>query len=254
MDVILLIFIYFLLFFIVGTAIRNNSIVDMGWGIGFVLVAWFVFLLHGPHSLPQIIITGLVSVWGLRLFYHIMKRNLGKPEDFRYAKWREEWGKWLIPRSFLQVYMLQGFFMYIISLSVSLPKDAGNFYSTPLMVAGLVIWITGFFFEAVGDYQLKVFLADSSNRGKIMNRGLWNYTRHPNYFGEATMWWGIFLLALSGGASLLAVLSPLTITGLLLFVSGVPLLEKAMADKPGYAEYAARTSIFVPWFPKKKEE
>jgi steroid 5-alpha reductase family enzyme len=183
-----------------------------------------------------------------------MKRNLGKPEDFRYAKWREEWGKWLIPRSFLQVYMLQGFFMYIISLSVSLPKDAGDTYSIPLLVTGLVIWIAGFFFEAVGDYQLKVFLADSANRGKIMNRGLWHYTRHPNYFGEATMWWGIFLLALSGGASLLTVLSPLTITGLLLFVSGVPLLEKAMADKPGYAEYAARTSIFVPWFPKKKEE
>jgi len=217
-------------------------------------IASFTFLLHGPHPLPQIIITGLVSVWGLRLFYHIMKRNLGKPEDFRYAKWREEWGKWLIPRSFLQVYMLQGFFMYIISLSVSLPKDAGDSYSVPLMVAGLVIWITGFFFEAVGDYQLKVFLADPANRGKIMDRGLWNYTRHPNYFGEATMWWGIFLLALSGGASLLAVLSPLTITALLLFVSGVPLLEKAMADKPGYAEYAARTSIFVPWFPKKKEE
>ena len=254
MDVILLIFIYFLLFFLVGTAIRNNSIVDMGWGIGFVLVAWFVFIRSEAVYLPQMIITLLVSLWGLRLFYHIMKRNLGKPEDFRYAKWREEWGHWLIPRSFFQVYMLQGLFMYIISLSISLPKEAGMNYQSTLLVVGFLVWIIGFFFEAMGDYQLKVFISDKGNRGKIMDRGLWRYTRHPNYFGEATMWWGIFLLALSGGSGWLAIISSITITFLLLFVSGVPLLEKAMADRPGYKEYADRTSVFVPWFPKKKEE
>lgn len=254
MDVILLIFIYFLLFFIVGIAIKNNSIVDMGWGIGFVVVAWFVYLRTEEVHLPQMIITLLVSLWGVRLFYHIMKRNLGKPEDFRYAKWREEWGRWLIPRSFLQVYMLQGVFMYLISLSVSLPKEAGIDFNSPLLIIGLLVWIAGFFFEAMGDYQLKVFLADPANRGKIMDRGLWGITRHPNYFGEATMWWGIFLLALSGGSGWISIISPITITTLLLFVSGVPLLEKAMADKPGYREYAARTSVFIPWFPKKKEE
>lgn len=251
MDVMLLIFVYFFIFFIVGTLIKNNSIVDMGWGIGFVLVAWFVFLRSESQPLPQILMTLFVSIWGLRLFYHILKRNLGKPEDFRYATWRKEWGKFVIPRAFLQVYMLQGVFMFLVSLAVILFPSQVSQVSLPVMIVGACIWILGFFFEAVGDYQLKVFIANPDNRGKIMQTGLWRFTRHPNYFGEATMWWGIFLIALSGGTSLLAIISPITITCLLLFVSGIPLLEKSMKTKPGFEEYASKTSIFIPWFPKK---
>jgi steroid 5-alpha reductase family enzyme len=115
---------------------------------------------------------------------------------------------------------------------------------------GLLAWAKGFIFEAVGDHQLKVFLQDPANRGQLMTTGLWSYTRHPNYFGEATMWWGIFFLGLAGGAPLLTILSPITITFLLVKVSGVPLLEESMKKKPGYLDYARRTSVFVPWFPK----
>lgn len=254
MDIILLIFIYFLIFFIIGTIVKNNSIVDMGWGLGFVLIAWYLMIENWSFLLPRVIMTILVTIWGLRLFLHIVKRNLGKEEDFRYKKWREDWGKWLIPRAFLQVYMLQGVFMGIISLPIILIRQVTGSWNLPILAAGLGVWIIGFLFESIGDKQLKDFIGDPDNKGKIMDRGLWRYTRHPNYFGEATMWWGIFLIGMSANISILSVISPLTITSLLLFVSGVPMLEKSMKDKPGYQEYAERTSIFFPLPTKKIKE
>lgn len=254
MDILLLIFIYFFIFFLIGTFIKNNSIVDMGWGLGFVIIAWYLMIENWNFLIPRLIMTVLVTIWGLRLFIHIIQRNLGKEEDFRYKKWREDWGKWLIPRAFLQVYMLQGLFMGIISLPVILIRYENGPWDLLILVIGLGIWILGFIFESVGDKQLKTFIGDPSNRGKIMDRGLWKYTRHPNYFGEATMWWGIFLIGMSAGISILSIISPLTITTLLLFVSGVPMLEKSMKDKPGYQEYAERTSIFIPLPPKRVKE
>lgn len=254
MDILLLIFIYFFIFFVIGTIIKNNSIVDMGWGLGFVIIAWYLMIENWNFLIPRVIMTVLVTIWGLRLFIHIIQRNLGKEEDFRYKKWREDWGKWLIPRAFLQVYMLQGLFMGIISLPVILIRNESGPWNLLILVIGLGIWILGFIFESVGDKQLKNFIGDPSNRGKIMDRGLWKYTRHPNYFGEATMWWGIFLIGMSAGISILSIISPLTITTLLLFVSGVPMLEKSMKDKPGYQEYAERTSIFIPLPPKRVKE
>lgn len=251
MDVILLIFIYFLIFFVIGTAIKNNSIVDMGWGLGFVLIAWYLMIDNWTFLLPRVIMTILVTVWGLRLFIHIVKRNLGKEEDFRYRKWRNEWGKWLIPRAFLQVYMLQGLFMGVVSLPVILIRYETGSWSLPILTVGLAVWIIGFIFESFGDRQLKNFIGNPANKGKIMDQGLWKYTRHPNYFGEATMWWGIFLVGMSANISVLSVISPLTISLLLLFVSGVPMLEKSMKDRPGYQEYADKTSIFLPLPPKK---
>lgn len=164
---------------------------------------------------------------------------------------RKAWGKWVVPRAFLQVYMLQGALMFLIALPFILLEGAAKPVNAVLYVIGLFVFATGFAFESIGDAQLKAFLKQPENRGKIMSTGLWRYTRHPNYFGEATLWWGIFLIALSGGVTPFALIGPVTITLLLLFVSGVPLLEKSMKDKPGYAEYAAKTSIFVPWFPKK---
>ena len=251
LGVVLLIFAYFLIFFIVATAIKNNAIVDIGWGVGFVLTAWFLQIQSTSAHAPQIIITILTTIWGLRLFYHILKRNKHKGEDSRYAKWREEWGKWIVPRAFLQIFMLQGFFMFIISFSAILTSEAADkVFIMPLVAIGMVIWVVGFFFESLGDHQLKMFILDAANKGKLMTSGLWRFTRHPNYFGEATMWWGIFLIAQGGGASWLAILSPITITFLLLFVSGIPLLEKSMEDRPDFQEYAKHTSKFFPWFPK----
>ncbi len=250
-QTILVIFIYFLIFFVIGTVIKNNSIVDIGWGLGFVVVAWFTTLRSGNFYLPNIILTLLITIWGLRLFYHIIKRNIGKPEDFRYANWRKEWGKLVIPRAFLQVYMLQGVFMFTVALPIILLNIEPFSKLTLFGVLGIIIWIIGFYFESVGDYQLKIFKSNPENKGKIMDQGLWGYTRHPNYFGEATMWWGIGILAVSSGASILSFISPIVITYLLLFVSGVPMLEKSFANRPGYKQYADRTPVFFPWFPKK---
>jgi steroid 5-alpha reductase family enzyme len=252
LEVAVLIALYFGVFFVVGTILRNNAIVDIGWGLGFVVVTAYVLLATDGPSLPLYVIALLVAIWGLRLSYHIMRRNLGKPEDFRYANWRKAWGKWVIPRAFFQVYMLQGVFMFLVSLPITLTglASAVGVLRVPLLVIGAVIWILGFIFEAVGDYQLKQFLAQPGNRGQLMTSGLWSLTRHPNYFGEAVMWWGLFVIAISGGASLLAVISPIVITYLLRYVSGVPLLEKSMSRKPDFEEYARRTSVFVPRPPK----
>lgn len=246
-----LVFIYFFVFFVVAQIIKNNSIVDIGWGMGFVLIAISTLFVNQNFSLRSIIVTVLVTLWGGRLAYHIIKRNWGRPEDFRYAKWREEWGKWLIPRAFLQVFMLQGFLMLVIASSVVYINYFSNSTLGILDYLGLTIWLIGYYFEVVGDRQLKEFLARPENKGKIMKDGLWQYTRHPNYFGEATMWWGIFIIALSVPGSLITIISPLTITILLLFVSGVPLLERSMKDNPDFQIYMQETNKFFPWFPKK---
>jgi len=253
LDAAILIALYFAFFFVLGTFLHNNSIVDIGWGLGFVVVAAYVMLTTQPTSTAMCAVALLVAIWGLRLFYHLLRRNLGKPEDFRYANWRKEWGKWVIPRAFFQVYMLQALFMYVVALPITLTGQASGSgaSSAPLFVSGVVVWITGFLFEAVGDSQLRRFVAQPANRGQLMTSGLWRYTRHPNYFGEALIWWGLFLVSLSGGASWLGLVSPVVITYLLRFVSGVPMLERSMSRKPGWESYAQRTSIFVPWFPKE---
>lgn len=248
----IIVFVYFFTLFIIGTLLKNNSIVDIGWGIGFVILAWILLFLRLPLSLVRTSITLLVSLWGVRLFTHILKRNHGKPEDFRYVAFRKAWGKWVVPRAFVQVYMLQGALMFLIALPFILLEQEAQPVNPLLFALGLIVYVTGFAFESIGDAQLKAFLQNPENRGKIMTSGLWRYTRHPNYFGEAMLWWGIFLLALSGGVTPFAVIGPVTITLLLLFVSGVPLLERSMKDKPGYAQYAEMTSIFIPWFPKSR--
>lgn len=246
-----IIFFYFLALFLLGTVLQNNGVVDVGWGFGFVAVAWLLWLFLPFVNLVRVTVTLLVTLWGLRLSLHILRRNLHKPEDFRYAEFRRAWGRWVVPRAFLQVYMLQGALMFLIALPFSLLAPSAVLLSPLAFAAGLTVFACGFAFEAIGDAQLKKFLADPHNRGRLMTGGLWAYTRHPNYFGEATMWWGIWLVALGGGAPLWAVISPMTITFLLLFVSGVPLLEKSMRGRDGFAEYASRTSVFFPWFPKK---
>ncbi len=247
----LLILAYFFALFLVAQGIKNNSIVDIGWGMGFVLVAWFSLLAAGNHTGRALLVTGLVTVWGVRLFYHIIKRNWGKPEDFRYANWRKEWGQFVVVRSFFQVFMLQGLMMIVIAAPILLVNVSRDRSFGALEILGLAVWLKGFYFEAVGDKQLADFLKNPANRGKVMKSGLWRYTRHPNYFGEATMWWGIFLIGVSVQNGLLGVVSPVVITYLLRFVSGVPMLEKKMMQRPEFVEYAKETSAFIPWFPTK---
>ena len=193
----------------------------------------------------------MVSVWGLRLAYHIFKRNHKKPEDFRYAAFRKDWGKTYYLRSYFQLFLFQGVVMFFVSLGfLYIGISEGN-QITWLFILGILIWCLGFFFEAVGDHQLKMHIKNPANRGTLIQVGLWKYTRHPNYFGEATMWWGIFLIELSVQAPLFIIISPLVITFMVRFVSGVPMLEKNLKKYPDFEEYTRKTNIFFPWFPKR---
>ena len=252
LSVALVVFIYFFIFFLVAQVIKNNSIVDMGWGAGFVVIALYAIIAQNAFVERNIILTVLVAVWGGRLTYYILKRNWGKPEDFRYAKWRREWGRWLVPRAFFQVFMLQGFLMLVIGYPIIVVNASPVPGLNLLDIMGLLVWVTGFFFESVADKQMAEFKKDPSNKGRIIRVGLWKYSRHPNYFGEATMWWGIFLLSLSVPLGWSAIISPLSITLLLLYVSGVPMLEKKYKDNPEFQEYAKVTNRFFPWFPKNR--
>ncbi len=231
---------------------KDNSIVDIAWGIGFILVAILTFFLGTEFVVRHILVTVLIFLWGSRLTTHIAIRNKGKGEDFRYAKWRKNWGKWFFIRSFFQIYMLQGLLLLIIAYPVMFINHSEDPGITFFEILGLIIWLTGFFFEAVGDYQLLKFKEKAENKGKIITQGLWRYTRHPNYFGETAMWWGIFLIALSLKNGWTAILSPLTITFLLLKVSGISMLEKKYVGNKQYEEYAKRTSAFFPWFSKTR--
>jgi steroid 5-alpha reductase family enzyme len=242
-----------ILLWLLSLALRNSSIVDIFWGTGFVIVTWAAFLLGDQGYLPRkVLLAALVTVWGLRLSLHILRRNWGKPEDFRYAKWRQESGARWWWFSFFKVFALQGILLWIISA----PLVMGEISPTPTSLGWLeglavLVWGIGFFFEAVGDGQLARFKADPASRGKLLNTGVWRYTRHPNYFGDAAQWWGYFLIAAASGG-LWTVFSPILMTFLLVRVSGVGLLEKTLKDsKPGYREYMERTSAFVPWFPRR---
>ena len=237
---------------IVSVVLKNVSIVDMFWGFGFVLVNTFYFFNTEPTP-AKIILLVLVAVWGLRLSIYLAIRNIGKPEDFRYQEFRKKYGEnryWWI--SFFQTFLLQGILMFIISL----PLLGVNLYSTSQSLSfldylGILIWTIGFIFEAGGDIQLARFKANKANKGKVLNTGLWHYTRHPNYFGDSAVWWGFGLICLSSGSYLYATGSVI-MTLLIIKVSGVALLEKSLKDqKPQYKEYIEKTSSFIPWFPKK---
>lgn len=242
----LILFIYMSFWFLVSVLKRRNDVADVAWGLGFVLIVWSAFFISENYSIRSLLVNFLVSIWGLRLAWHISKRNKGKAEDYRYLAWRKEWGNWFYVRSYLQVYLLQGVFLFlIVSPVLFINKNVG---STLNFIDGLgaIIWFIGFLFEFVGDAQLKSFLKDQNNKGHLMQSGLWRYSRHPNYFGEVTQWWGLWLIAMSISGAWLSIVGPLTITILILKVSGVPLLEKKMAENKEFAGYKKRTSIFFP--------
>lgn len=253
---ILVIFIHMNLFFWLSMYKKNNGLVDIAWGLGFVLVSISTLFFSEQDITARLLLPNvLVAIWGLRLSYHLFKRNWNKEEDFRYANWREEWGKNFVIRSYFQVFMLQGLLMFLIVYPIIL-NNGSNLVDLRLVdFIGLLIWIVGFLFQSIGDYQLKSFVSNPKNKGKIIKDGLWKYTRHPNYFGEATMWWGIFVIGLNeaSNAGLIGIFSPLIITYMLLYVSGVPMLEKKYENNREFQEYAKATNKFIPWFPKREE-
>ncbi len=243
---------FFLATFAVAQRLKNHGLVDIAWGTGFVLSAWVSFALGAPTGPVPIAMTALVTVWGVRLTWHVARRNLGKPEDFRYAHMRETWDpKTYGLRMFLRIYLLQLVLNYLIALPTVVTNLAAPAGWTGWASAGVAVWAVGFFFETAGDAQLARFKADPANRGKLLTTGLWRYTRHPNYFGEAAQWWGLFLLALRGWSTVWLVLSPLLITLFLLYVSGVPLLERKYAGRADWEAYRRRTPKFFPWLPRK---
>jgi len=246
------VFLYMSALFLVALWRRDNSIVDIGWGPGFILVAGLTLLLRGGIAWRPLLVSVPVLVWGLRLGIHIYLRKRGKPEDFRYAAWRRAWGRSFVPRSFFQIFMLQGVLLLHVAWPIWLTNLSPARPLTVLDALGVVVWIAGFVFEAISDSQMERFRRDPGHKGRIMTAGLWRLSRHPNYFGEAVQWWGLFLIALSGEWGWTAAVSPLLITLLLLKVSGVPLLEKKYAGNPEFAAYARRTSVFIPWFPRRQ--
>jgi steroid 5-alpha reductase family enzyme len=238
--------------FVLSLIKKDNSIVDIAWGLGFVMLAWVGVYGLTNMSVRELALAMLVTVWGMRLAVHIFLRNRGKGEDFRYKAWRESWGKWFVVRSFFQIYMLQGFLMLLVASSfiytflVHSTRGFGVFE-----ILGTTIFAIGFLFEAVGDWQLTRFIKNPQNKGAIMQTGLWRFTRHPNYFGEALLWWGVWLFGVGLPGAWWTLVSPLTIGFLLLFVSGIPMLEKKYEGNVAFQEYKKRTSAFFPWFPKK---
>jgi steroid 5-alpha reductase family enzyme len=238
---------------IVSVFVRNVSIVDLFWGLGFVMTASFYFIKTDGFIIRKTILLILVAIWGIRLSAYLAWRNIGKGEDFRYRQFRMQYGEnryWWI--SFFQTFLLQGILMWLISL----PLLGAQYYgqnNTPgiLDLVGIFLWITGFIFESIGDLQLASFKANPANKGKVMDKGLWKYTRHPNYFGDSAVWWGYAFLCLAAGGYI-PVIGSVLMTALIIKVSGVALLEKSLKEqKPGYREYAEKTSAFLPWFPKK---
>lgn len=242
--------VFMFVMFLIAWRIKRTDLVDMAWGLAFIVAAIASFVLSGygltvgPNV--QTLVTVLVIIWGARLALAIFLRLRSHPEeDKRYIELRKNWKGNLAVNTFVRIYLLQAVLATVISLAVIHINLSSPAMLNQYAYSGLAIWIIGFLFEVIGDFQLKRFLADPHN-GKLMTEGLWKYTRHPNYFGEATMWWGIFVIALGTPYGWVGIISAVLITYLLLFVSGVPITEKAFEGRLGWKEYKKRTSKFFP--------
>lgn len=243
------IFMYMSGCFIVSKLMKRNDVADVAWGFGFVVLAWVLYYNRPSVQLSLSVI--LVTIWGIRLSTHIFMRNRKKSEDYRYKQWRKEWGSWFTLRSFLQVFMLQGVLLVMISTPLIVLGAHGQDTISTVNLLGIIIWSVGFFFEAFGDYELTKFIQNPHNKGKVMKKGLWSLTRHPNYFGEVVQWWGIWLVSYNSPWFLWAIIGPLTITILILKVSGIPLLENKYTGNKEFEEYKKRTNKFFPGPPKQ---
>ena len=235
----------------ISVAIRDAGIVDILWGFGFVVVAWVSLLVTDGHGVRAALLVAMATAWGLRLAIHLAFRNIGEEEDFRYQSMRRRAGDRFWLTSLVRVFGLQAAAMWVMSLPLQLGISESDRGWTPLLVIGAAVFLVGFGFEAIGDWQLTRFKADPANAGQVMDKGLWRYSRHPNYFGDATAWWGIGLVAASTPIGIIGLIAPALITWILIQVSGVPMVEHRLnKTRPGYAEYVERTSPFLPRRPK----
>ncbi len=245
-DVGLIIWLCMTILFVLAIIRKDNSIVDVFWGLGFVIVSVYSLIQSGEIDIRKIIVNLFIAVWGFRLSLHILNRNQGKGEDFRYKAWRDRW-KWFYVRSYFQIFILQGAIMLIISF----PVWYINFSSGHLLgvwdLVGLILFGTGFLMEVTADSQLAEFKKRPENKGKLMTTGLWAVSRHPNYFGEALLWWGLAFYALSVPGGWITLISPLLMTILLRYVSGVPMLEARQQSHPDWNEYQKKTPVFFPF-------
>jgi len=259
-------FLYILIASIVGTIKKNNAIMDIFYGPGYFIVAFTSFILDflwtGIFSLRKLIVTIIVLLWAIRLSIYVYIRNHGKPEDFRYAKLRKEWedsGKSVFLKSLTKIYLFQGLVIFIVVFPVLWINSSESSpiifsfldFALITLILGALIWVMGFYFESVGDYQLYKFLHTPNRTKKVLEEGLWKYTQHPNYFGEVSMWWGLFIIALAVPWGFLTIFGPIYITFQIIKVSGVRLLNKHFEGDDEYANYKRKTSAFIPWFPKK---
>jgi|688.fasta_scaffold369724_1 steroid 5-alpha reductase family enzyme len=265
-----IIFIHATIWYFIALGLKRNDVADIAWGLGFLWIVLYATAAF-PVSPFNFLVYTCTGLWALRLSIHIGIRSYKKKEeDFRYRQWRKEWGTTFYWRTYLQVFLLQGLFQFIIALPILVAANSGHNYlafllmpaqsdaifSAPntenTMIAGSLVWITGFLFQTIGDFQLTRF-AKTKQPGQIMQTGLWKYSRHPNYFGEIAMWWGIWLMVATLPYGIWAIISPLTITYLLAFVSGVPMLEKKYAGNLQFENYKQNTNALIPWFPKKEK-
>lgn len=236
---------------LVSTKLRNVSIIDIFWGSGFVLLAWTSLVFSGQFGVRSLVLVSMVSVWGLRLSAYLAWRNFGQPEDYRYAAMRQHHGTRFPRVSLFTVFGLQGFLLWIIALPIQVGISESELWQGWCWI-GVVIWLTGLLFESVGDFQLARFKADPANRGRVMAHGLWRYTRHPNYFGDFLVWWGLYLVAAQPASWWWTIVGTLLMSFLLIRVSGVRMLEKAMPSRvQGYEQYVQTTSPFLPMPPRR---
>jgi steroid 5-alpha reductase family enzyme len=238
---------------LVSLALRDASIVDVWWGPGFALIAGAAWRLgSGGDPGRRALASTLVALWGLRLGAYLAWRNFGRGEDPRYQAMRRHWGRRFPVASLFTVFGLQCALMWFVSLPVQAVHVSSGERLGALDAAGAALALVGLFFEAVGDLQLARFRGDPANHARVMDRGLWRYTRHPNYFGDCCVWWGLYAIAAATPLGVWTIASPIAMTFLLLRVSGVALLERSIGRRrPDYAQYAARTSAFVPWPPRR---
>ena len=255
-------FAYFTAIFIYAQILKNNSIVDIGWGMGFVIGSWVTLLTTETPTLLSYLVVAFITIWGVRLSVRLFKRNWGKPEDFRYAQWRQEWGKNVVITAFFRVFMIQGLINFIVG-SAAYSTIRYNTFSggidSVFVYGGLLIALIGLYFEVVGDEQLRKNIEENKRKGtkSLIQTGLWSITRHPNYFGEILIWVGLYVV----GFTLLftqavhplyyglLIISPLLMSIVLIKIS-TPLLEKNMEKYAGWDEYSKRVPMIFPGFKK----
>ncbi|WP_411741275.1 MULTISPECIES: DUF1295 domain-containing protein [unclassified Rhodococcus (in: high G+C Gram-positive bacteria)] len=235
---------------LIGARIGRHNVVDVTWGGGFVLIALISAATGTGELWRRILLLVLVAVWGLRLAVHVFRRSRGHGEDPRYTELLAKATGNETLYALRKIYLTQAIALWFVSLPLQVSAVAHGSV-LPVVVLGVLVWILGWTFEAVGDAQLTAFKADASNKGKVMDRGLWSWTRHPNYFGDSAVWWGLFLVSASAWPGVFTLLSPIAMTYFLVFATGARLLERSMEKRPGYREYQQRTSYFLPRPPKR---